>query len=235
MSSNRYLLIGHGRLARHLAYYLTNLGISHRVWQRSNSISDLRIWTKDAERVLLLISDVHLQDFFDLHLADLANATSSGSTTKFLHCSGATQVIGCTPVHPLMAFGKELYDQEFYPTIPFVTTNDVKDREQLLPGLPNPVLAIPEKLRQRYHALCVLGANFSSLLALEMQKGLVELGLPAHAGDSLVEKSISMALKNQDRTGPLVRRDWQTLDADFSSLEGHPLQKVFAEFMEAYR
>ena len=59
-----YLLIGGGRLARHLGFYLKTLGVSFIQWKRHDqSVSELTQLLKKQNTILLCIKDDQLEHF----------------------------------------------------------------------------------------------------------------------------------------------------------------------------
>lgn len=69
----KYLIIGNGRLARHLRHYFDLLKIktvSH--WDRSQPLPRLRELAVGATHILLAIKDDAIEPFIDEHLADVA-------------------------------------------------------------------------------------------------------------------------------------------------------------------
>lgn len=69
----KYLIIGNGRLARHLAHYFSLLKIKdYSKWDRSQPLSRLHELCTGATHILLAIKDSAIEPFIEEHLVDIA-------------------------------------------------------------------------------------------------------------------------------------------------------------------
>ncbi|HYD18715.1 MAG TPA: DUF2520 domain-containing protein [Patescibacteria group bacterium] len=69
----KYLIIGNGRLARHLCHYFSLLKIKdYSKWDRSQPIERLHELATGATHILLAIKDSAIEPFIDEHLVDIA-------------------------------------------------------------------------------------------------------------------------------------------------------------------
>ena len=234
-----YAIVGGGRLARHFAEYFRLLEIPHTRWTRDhrsafNSFDSpdpeqrLKATVREADCVLLLVADnsivAVLRQYPFLHEKQL------------IHCSGSLGIPGVAGAHPLMTFSDQLYPLETYQRVPFVLETGYSFA-QLFPALPNPHFLIDAADRSRYHAMCVMAGNFPQLL----WKGIADrferqFALPA----TLLHPYLQQTGENFIRaphsalTGPLTRNDRQTIERNFNSLAGDPLQDLYAAFMHFY-
>lgn len=215
-----YLFIGNGRLSRHLQFYFQKLHLHHRVWTRNQPLD-----TKDVTHVLLAINDDSIVPFILEH-PEIAHL-------KKFHFSGSLSTELAWGAHPLMTFTQDLYPEEVYREIHFVLDQDAPE---FLPGLPNPHHRLATDLKARYHAECVLSGNFTALLWSHffqvMEK---QLGLPREAALPYLKQVTSNLQGQNPLTGPLVRKDQQTIDRNLKALEGDPYQNVYTSFVEAYQ
>ena len=61
-----YLLIGNGRLARHLAHYFTAKNLAYTQWnRRDKDLSELQDLSQQADYILLLIRDDQIDSFIN--------------------------------------------------------------------------------------------------------------------------------------------------------------------------
>lgn len=220
----RYLLIGSGLLARHWAHYLTLLGISFTAWnRRDGDIADLPACLRDCTHVLLAISDAAIPEFFARHLREFSGKT--------IHFSGAHEFPGIVGVHPLMSFGPNLYDLDHYRAIPFITVD-----AEGLPGFPNKVFHIPAAEKSRYHAVCVIGGNFSVIIWQKFFHEMAKLGIPMDACLPYFEQVNANIAAGPFAalTGPLRRNDLKTMEVNLRALEGDPFRDVYKHFVHAY-
>jgi 2-dehydropantoate 2-reductase len=226
------LLIGDGRLARHLARYFGQLGLAHSIWSRrmqaEGRCAPLAALVRPDTRALLAISDAAIEPFLSAHpeLANVVRAHFSGRLVS-------PQAIGA---HPLFSFAGMLYERELYERIPFVIDRGAPPLSTLIPGLPNPSFHIDPAQRPRYHALCVLAGNFTTLLWRKLFHEL-ELELGMSRGQALPYlESIARGLAGAGAplSGPLSRGDQATLQSNLEALQGDPFEQVYRAFVSAY-
>jgi predicted short-subunit dehydrogenase-like oxidoreductase (DUF2520 family) len=228
-----HLLIGNGRLARHLARYLSLAEIPHDVWLDARSLTpELLRKAEAADRVWILVSDDAIASVSERLRALLAER---GSSATLLHASGATVVPGVRGVHPLMTFGPELYDFETYRRVPFVIEDlsDGATPAEILGGLPNVALFLDPAKRALYHALVSVSGNFPSLLwADAFERFERDLGLPRDLLAPYLFRTLANVISRGESalTGPLVRGDRDTIRAHHRALEGTPLEPLYSAF-----
>jgi predicted short-subunit dehydrogenase-like oxidoreductase (DUF2520 family) len=226
------VLVGDGRLARHLTHYFQLLGIAHRTWSRKMHAGGrapaLEAMVHADTRVLLAISDDAIEPF-------IASHTELHSAVR-IHFSGRLVTSRAIGAHPLFSFATTLYDRDLYERIPFVIDAGAPPVASLIPGLPNPAFFVAPDDRPRYHALCVLAGNFTTLL---WRKFFFELesrfGIPRqHALPYLESVARGLAGAGAPLTGPLSRGDRGTIDNNIEALAGDPFEGVYRAFLDAY-
>jgi len=227
-----YLLIGSGRIAQHFQCYLDLLQLPYHSWSRKqNTPQELQSLAKICSPILLLISDKAIAEFIELY--------PFLREKLLVHCSGCLTVPGVPSAHPLMTFiSGEGLDLARYQKIPFILSEEAPDLATLLPGLPNVAYRIPERLRPLYHALCVLSGNFTVILWQKIFKEFEErLQIPATVAQPYLEQITRNLLADPQKalTGPLVRDDQKTIDANLRALENDPFQSLYHSFVETYR
>lgn len=232
-SFTHYALLGSGRLARHLGYYLQSLNLPVLKWSRNgdvhfNSFMDLSTshrlqrTVEGATHVLLAVRDEAI--------APLATQLKADGRT-LVHFSGALTVKGAASAHPVMTFGPSLQEGSWYQEIPFVI-EEGSQFSQLLPGLPNPHWSLRVEDKPLYHALCSLAGNMTYLLWSKINDVLnQDLQLPA---DLLVpylnQVAKNASLTQQDSfTGPVARSDWKVVSSHLEALQKQP------ELLESYK
>lgn len=226
------LLIGNGRLAQHFRFYFKSLNLTVQTWSRAeNSVSDLHFLVEQAPRILLAISDRSIEGFFNETLLPKPQTYK-----QIIHFSGTyhhPQLIAC---HPLMSFGPQLYDADFYKKIHFVLTG-ADHLDEIFPELPNPYSILNAEQKPLYHALCVLGGNLPILLWERMRQGLNAMDIPESAQKIYLQKILEnyQSFGLQALTGPLVRKDIITIEKNLKALKNDSFEKVYHSFWEAYR
>jgi predicted short-subunit dehydrogenase-like oxidoreductase (DUF2520 family) len=151
-----------------------------------------------------------------------------------VHFSGALSIPGLAAAHPLMTFGPELYSADFYKKIPFAVTG-ADSLQQVFPFLENPWFALPAEKKAFYHALCVLGGNFPTLLMQKALREFAALGLQAQHVTPYLQKIVENVVNYPDQalTGPIARKDARTLQKNLTSMAGDPFEPVFKSMIQA--
>lgn len=226
-STVHYLIIGSGRVARHLGHYFNSLNINYDSWDRSQDPLAIHAKIAKATHVLLGIRDGAIEAFYQKYL--------QGLDKTVIHFSGALEVEGVNGAHPLMTFGESLYETEFYQKIHFVITGP-NSLSELLPGLPNPYSSVRAEDKAKYHALCVMGGNFVTLLIAKMLQEFTLLEIPKEAAHLYLEKVLENTLSNPETalTGPLVRRDVQTVESNLRALKQDSYDEIYRAFLKVY-
>lgn len=225
-----YLILGNGRMAWHVSFYFEQIGIPFIQWaRRTHSKDDLQISAAKVSHVLILVSDSDIEPFIETH-ACLHQKT-------LIHFSGSLVTPLAYGVHPLMTFTDDLYPLEAYKKIPFVCDIGAPSFSSLFPKLSNPNYTLPAELKSRYHALCVMSNNFTTLLWQKFYSELEHtLNIPSNAIHPYLDQTLQN-LKNHSTmplTGPLARKDKSTIDMNLKALENDPFQLVYKAFVEAY-
>jgi predicted short-subunit dehydrogenase-like oxidoreductase (DUF2520 family) len=225
-----YLLIGRGRLSRHIQTYFAMLGLRTAVWSRSDSSEQLAHLAQNSSHILLLISDPAIESFAREHASLFAGRT-------VVHMSGALSTALAFGAHPLMTFaGSDGYSRAVYESIPFVVEAGGPALDELLPGVPNSSFVLKPELKTLYHALCVMSGNFTVLL---WQKAFADfetrLGLPREVLLPYLQQITRNLVSSPDAalTGPLARRDVATVERHLSSLVGDDFEPVYRSFVRA--
>lgn len=221
--SLRFLIIGDGKVAKHFSFYVDVLKISFCSWNRKQSLADLEQKQARCTHAFLLIKDSAIEEFFVEHF--------KGKPITAIHFSGSLSVPGILGFHPLMTFGADIYEKDFYTQIPFITAETDK-----IPALPNEFITIRQDQKQLYHALCVVCGNFPQLIFAMAQNQLVSLGLPAGAIHQYTLQSLINIQKNaaNQLTGPLARRDQNTIEKNLAALSKTPFLNLYKTMQELY-
>jgi 2-dehydropantoate 2-reductase len=225
-----YLLIGNGRVARHLQHYFSLLDLPFITWHRGEMLADLQEKVLKATHILVLISDRAIDEFIKTHL--------SNSSAFIIHCSGALICERAYGVHPLMTFGHKFYEFSDYLAIPFVLDEHAPAFETLLPGVPNPHQRLATSLKTKYHALCVLSGNFTCMLWQKLFNDFVlDLKLAPELAHPYLERQMQNLLEDPEKalTGPVVRGDTATIAKNLEALADDPFQDVYKSFVRCYQ
>jgi 2-dehydropantoate 2-reductase len=226
-----YLLIGGGRVSRHFQFYFESLSLPFSSWSRSQGREALAIKALEASHVLLLIPDSAIEEFHSEH-HELHDRIC-------VHFSGALVSDRLPGAHPLMTFSDRLYDLEIYRQLPFVLEKGRGSMAELLPGLPNPSVALDPEKKKLYHSLCAMAGNFTVILWEKVFVDFeIRLGLPKHVLlPYLLQTTENLSLSPMGTsvlTGPLVRGDQSTVTKHLEELAGDPFAGVYEAFVKAH-
>ncbi len=225
LNSHNLLLIGNGRLARHLSEYFRLLGLSHQSWNRKeHSVNVLKEQLAQAKTVLLTISDGSILSFTqEFH--------RFAPKAHWLHFSGALEIPQVHSFHPLMTFAGQLYELKVYQDVPFITTGTLPLAEAI-PSLRNPCYRISPEKKARYHALCVLSGNFTTLLWQKFIEELRSWDLPKEIGIQYARQTIENVFQDPAHalTGPLARKDLATQEKNLAALGSDPYADIYRGF-----
>lgn len=223
-----YLLIGGGRLARHLNFYLRSLDLKLQTWTRREPVAEFKLKLGSASHVLLAIPDREIETFIQTQLKSFSGTV--------VHFSGALVTPLAQGAHPLMTFSEQLYPLDKYREIPFVV-EDTSSLSDLLPGLPNESFKISAEKKALYHAYCVMSGNFTTLLWEKFFSDLkIELGIPSAAAVAYLKQIAANLIEVAEGrspsavTGPLVRGDLETVSKNLDALD-----KNFDRYAGIYR
>jgi len=220
-----YLLIGDGRLARHLAYYFAASDMLYKRWSRRHDDSKVLIdLACEADHILLLISDDSIEDFIQSHPSLMGKS--------LIHCSGSLNSDFSQGCHPLMTFGGDHYSKSFYPSIPFICDEGF-DFERTFPQLTNPHYSLPKSKKARYHALAVMAGNFPQFIWKSVFASMDQhLQLPHTVLHPLIQQSLlnSFNSSNNAPTGPFVRGDRQTIERHKQALQSTDMVDLYNAF-----
>lgn len=220
----KYLILGSGRVARHMSYYLSLLEIPFIQWDGRESIKSL---IAKVDRILILVSDAAIEK--------VIRENELKEKSKLIHFSGALVTDLAFGAHPLMTFGDDIYDFKTYKEIPFIIEDGGPDFSDLLPGFLNLSFKISRELKPLYHSLCVLSGNFTVLLWQKFFKDMKEkFGVPEEAIRPFLHQTLVNLEKNPDAalTGPLSRRDLETIDKNIAALASDPYADVYRSFVK---
>lgn len=229
LNSKTVLIIGSGRLAKHLHYWNSLQAKPNHIikWNRSENPGLLSEFLQQADLVWLAISDSALQTFFENHLL--------ASAKPVVHFSGAFSDNRMKCAHPLMSFPNELLPDATYMATWFAIS-ETDTLNEMLPGFSNASFAVSAKMKPLYHALCVVAGNFPQLLWNEVDYSRKQLNIPEAAFSIYLQQTLDnfLNLKSKALTGPLIRHDQNTMDKNRTALVNTKLHSIYAAFMKEF-
>ncbi len=223
-----FLIVGSGRLARHLQRYFTLEKIPYLTWER-NSSTPLASFQNQASHILLAISDPAIESFI------LENPWLKEKT--IVHFSGSFSTPLAEGAHPLMTFSDVTYDHATYLKIPFVLEKNRQSFSEILPGLKNAHYEIASDLKPLYHSLCVMSGNFTIILWEKFFNELAQtFGLPRELVYPYLQQTAANLQLGQASvlTGPLARGDQATIEKHLKILRNDPFKDVYEAFTHAF-
>lgn len=223
-----YLIVGQGRLANHFKFFFQSNNIRIHSWHYKTQDSQaLKNFHDTTAYTLLCIPDSQIESF--IHSNDLNKA-------KCVHFSGALHIPGTIQFHPLMTFSKELMALDSYSKFAYIGIKGQPKLQDIFPFLTNPYFEIDSSSKAKYHALCVLSGNFTHLLWQKALSDFKSMNVPASAVLPYMTQIFENIKKveNNTLTGPLVRRDINTIQKNLDSLSQDPYFDVYKSFVNAY-
>ena len=232
------LLVGQGKLARHLSFYLSQKNIPHERWLDARKLTDpeLKPYLLRSTCIWILVADRAIKDLSS-KFRELAPSLPQ------LHSSAANEIPGTLTIHPLQTFGPDLYPIETYSQIPFTFVKEEWSTHLALKtavqaALPNPTFEISTSKRAIYHATCVMMANFPQLLwskATEEAEG--NFGGTRALFAPILKQVTENFLKQGESsvTGPLVRGDLMTIQRHENALSKSPLLPLYQCFVSTFK
>ncbi|MEM7646724.1 MAG: DUF2520 domain-containing protein [Pseudomonadota bacterium] len=220
-SQQRYIVIGDGRVAKHIQHYLDLNGADSFLWARSqNTWAELEAQIPWSTVALLCINDDQIEDFYK---------KISSFELEFVHFSGSFSHPAIRGFHPLMSFGHELYDKKIYEPISFIGSEPQSLFRSLFPIWENPYIEIQPDQKNLYHALCVLAGNGTTLIWEMVKKELLNLGVPKESLNPYLSQVTDNILEESDgrMTGPWYRDDLKTIHKNQHALEESPLHSLY--------
>ncbi|MDN5280717.1 MAG: 2-dehydropantoate 2-reductase [Clostridiales bacterium] len=217
-----YVIVGDGKVARHFRRYFSHLKIGFSDWQNKP--------TEKCRAVLVLISDSAIESFIE------ANRHLFAPNQLFVHFSGSLYTELAVGLHPLMTFSAKTdsYSYQVYEQIFFIGEKGRASFPEIFPELPNRFIEIEPAQKPLYHALCVVSGNFTTILWQEVMRMFQKLQLPSDALGPYLEQIFKNLLTNPDQalTGPIARKDCDTIRKNLKALEGSALQDIYAAFVK---
>lgn len=226
MASN-IIIIGNGRLAKHLIHWCSLLqkNVSH--WHRATEEKPLNL--KNIDYIWLAISDNALVSFYEESLKPIL------SGQKVVHFSGTVHHAEMIAAHPLMTFSHELYDLATYNKIFFGLTG-ANSLVEALPDFTNLSFKVRAEDKPLYHALCVTAGNLPQVIWSETAVQFADLKIPKAAVQSFLQQSLTnfFTLGLSAVTGPIVRKDTATITQNLSALEkvNLKLKNIYLSFLQ---
>lgn len=230
----RMLIFGVGRVGASLARYASHLGNSVEVVSHAKASSDRTMVAAligNADLIAAALPD----DRIAAWRAEWSGAIA-GKTA--IHFSGARSFDGLWSYHPLCSFPPEPLAPEIMGRIAIAREDGAPALASILPGATNPEFVVRAADRAYYHALAVLSGNFAAHLWNETAKGFsARFGLPPE--EILGSYLAGVVDRFQESpfdslTGPVARRDAETVAANLAALAGEPrLKALYEAFLES--
>lgn len=225
-----YLVIGDGRVARHMQHYFGLLGLSYSQWsRRAGARESLSSLLAQATHVLVLIRDDAIVEWVNAH-------HHLNPEAMWIHASAVVQSELALFAHPLQSFSKTLYELDTYQRIPFFIDERAPAWENFLPGFPNIHYRLPETKRALYHAYLVLANNVTTCLWQHVFRQMQQqFDVEPESLHLFLETTLNN-LKNSWETaltGPIDRHDYNTCALDVAALSDDAYQPVLEGVIQA--
>ncbi len=223
-----YLIVGNGKLSKHLQNYFILKLIPFYVITRE-TITDFKSYASLSQKILVVINDDQIEEFI------LTHKDESNKDKTWIHCSGSLSTQLAESAHPLMTFTDDLYDLKTYERIPFITERGRKNFKELFPELNNPEYSINPDDKLLYHTLCVTSGNFTTILWQYFFNFLKSKDIPQDAAYEFLRATTNNLINSKNPlTGPLQRKDRKIISSHLNALEYSSMKDVYLAMLELY-
>jgi hypothetical protein len=235
------LIIGSGKLAKHLTHWWTLKNIPFVQWSRQQDPLCLNLAERlnKAQYIFLAISDSAIEPFFSNLVVLLESNSIDWRSKQFVHFSGSLSIPMIKGAHPLMTFGPELYTEAKYDSISFFI--DFKETSlaafsDAFPNHPNRSIEISKEQKSLYHALIVMLGNLPSLMLKEFNPLLNLMNIESDNLRPYLMQSLENSLNNPNSapTGPWVRGDFKTVHSHQRALSNTPYIDFYNECLKTF-
>ena len=230
----RMLIFGAGRVGASLARYASHLGHEVFLVRRETARSDragVRALLGKADLIAAAVPDGAIAGWREEWAGEIGERVA-------IHFSGALAITGMRSYHPLYSFPTEPLSPATMSRVAIAREEGAPPFSSTLPGAANPEFVVRAADRPYYHALAVLSGNFAAHVWNETAKGFAaRFGLPAEEilGSYLAGVVDRFRESPFDSlTGPIARRDAQTVDANLAALARDPrLKALYQAFLDS--
>lgn len=219
-----HLIIGKGRVGTTFFRYMRAIELDASIISHTE-VNDIDL--TDVKIIYLAIPDDAIEPFIVSH--------PILKTRELVHFSGSIFIEGVNGCHPLMSFNNEFYGYKKLSQVPFIC--DQKTINELIPEIINPSFPISKDDKAYYHSLCVMAGNFTSLL---WNKFFTEtdskFNIPKEHSSIFFEQVMNNIkhCHKESLTGPLVRRDYKTINKNIDALNNDSYQDIYKAFVGSF-
>ncbi len=229
-----YVIFGAGRVGVSMSSYLRFLDHRVSLISHSEAKADADACIKEIEAadiVAAAVPDGRIAEWRDQWTPNL-------SKKVVIHFSGAARIDDVFPFHPLYSFPPAEVEPATMQQITFACPERGPAFGEVFPGATNPNFKIADEDRARYHALAVLSGNFAAYLWNETANEISAFsGLKPEAVmggylSSIIDRFLESP--KASLTGPVARRDAETVEANLDALAATPkLKNLYKAFLNA--
>jgi len=230
------LLIGKGKLARHLHHYFHLVESPHKHFDDARDLSDPDLYRKirEVNSIWILTSDQSIESVANELKSRMIKEDINPSAYTWIHSSAATAIPGMYTFHPLMTFANELYSLEQYQSVPFAIISEKAEELRAKFPLPNTNFTIPGDQRAFYHATAVMMSNLPILLwSLTSKEAKKKLSLDPSIFHPILKQTLENFIQQGESalTGPIARADHATIEKNLTAISNTPLLKIYEAFL----
>lgn len=254
MEQKKYTIFGYGKLGRALVIELKAKGLLETIISKNlpNSeeakefiaegiriVPDLKGYKKASEVIILSVPDSVIKSYS----YDLVNNLKNDLKGKIIiHCSGAysDEILGeaekfdaiTASAHPLQTFyeySPRIFEDIFW----VVETKHFGEVQNAIEIIGGKAIAVSFDTRSRalYHSSAVVASNFLNGIMFLAKQLIVHTGLKPEILRPLINQTIQNNLYRFNEvdffpiTGPIVRKDFDTIENHLLALENNPFLK----------
>ena len=230
-----YILIGNGRLAKHLLRYFKLLGLKVAQWSRASTETEAYITLNKLDDLRELPQIPILVAVSDDSIRDVVILIRKFSDNLIVHFSGAlcsTEInLNCYSMHPLFTFNYDMLTLDQYTKIPFICEPSGPAFAEVFPKLSNPTSKISNDHRRLYHSVACLASNLPAMIWKECaQIAQGDLTIDWAIYEPLVIQTLKNSFQNPQSsvTGPIIRKDWNLVSSQLEVLPDGLAAKLYS-------
>ena len=230
------ILIGKGKLARHLHHYFHLVESPHKHFDDARDLNEPDLYRKirEVNSIWILTSDQSIESVSHELKSRMIEEDINPDAYTWIHSSAATSISGMHTFHPLMTFAEELYTLEQYKEVPFAIISEKTEEVRTKFPLPNPTFTIPDEQRAFYHASAVMMSNLPILLwSLTSRETQKKLSLDPSIFHPILKQTLGNFIHSGESalTGPIARKDHATIEKNLIAITNTPLFKIYEAFL----
>lgn len=218
------IIIGNSKAAINFSNYLKSIGLKNKIIPyRKTYLNEKSI--KKAKTVFILTKDDSIKKFYLKNRKIIKDK-------KLFHFSGALTFKNIISLHPLYSFSKKPLTQKEFEKIIFTSENP-KYIKLNLKWFKNKIIKINTYQKPYYHAIVSIYFNFPLIMLRDFSRLIgKKFKIPKKYLQEVFLKNLNNFLKTGEVTGPIERKDGETIKRHLKALKKTKLLNLYKGMLE---